>query len=448
MVLGMRVKNGAWTLVLALGVACGSTSKEAPKATSTGGAGGSVTAVSGAAAGGSSSGGGGSSSGGASVGGAGTASGISVGGSEVIHLGDTLTEACIAYAYASCHRSLECSQQASSYSCLNATLQCPDVVASLGSTRTVAGLQACAAAYSTFPCADLQAGKLPDCVTPGQRKDGDVCEFPSQCQALTCVVKDSTCGKCATLVNLGETCDGEAVSCVSGLVCDASQIPAKCVEKPESGPLAGPGQPCTGACVSGYYCDGGNSGVCVAYQALGMSCAGGLPCVAGSYCEVDGLTCKAMPSDGQACGVDAFTGQASACSAGLYCNASSKAVGVCQKAPGVGQPCLILLDSNQMPSSYICSDSRCDLSGGTPMCVPLGGAGSDCTQSGTSCASGLNCTCTDGDVSCATRTCYKLRFAEQSCTEPGFLCHPGFSCTAGKCVPKDSQGLFAKNCMR
>ena len=443
----MWVKNGGWIGVLALGVACGSAGKDTPKTTSTSGAGGSASGASGSGTGGSASGGGGASSGGANAGAVGTAGGISVGGSEVIHLGNTLTEACIAYAYASCHRSLECSSQTSSYQCLNAGLQCPDVVSSPGSTRTIAGLQACAAAYDAFPCADLMAGKLPECVTPGQRQDGEVCEFPSQCRSLSCNVTDGTCGKCATLVNLGEVCDDEALVCVGGLVCDAAQSPAKCIAKPENGPLAGPGQPCTGPCVSGYFCDGGSSGVCVAYPTLGMSCADRLSCAGDAYCAVDGLTCKALPGDGQPCGVDGFTGQASACSAGLYCNASSKTVGVCQKPPGVGQPCLALFDSNQIPTSYVCSDSRCDTSAGTPMCVALGGPGADCTAAGAfSCASGLNCTCTDGDASCATRTCYKLRFADQSCTEPGFLCHPGFSCTAGKCVPKDSQGLFAKNC--
>ena len=99
---------------------------------------------------------------GGGVGGSGTASagGDSASGGSGIVLGDSLTEACIAYVLAFCDRQATCGA-GSSAGCLASTYQCPDLTDSPGSTRTVAGLQACAKAYDDLPCDQVKLGVLP-----------------------------------------------------------------------------------------------------------------------------------------------------------------------------------------------------------------------------------------------------------------------------------------------
>jgi len=207
-----------------------------------------------------------------------------------------------------------------------------------------------------------------------------------------------------------------------------------------------PGQPCTNSCVTDYRCDVGGTNVCVAYPQLGMSCEKERTCGGGSYCELAGLICKAQPGKDAPCGVDGFTGQATYCASGLACHQSTPSMGVCETPPALGEACW--LDQQ----GYSCwGDTTCDLSQQPPVCSARGGPGADCTTGGQlTCMSNLSCMCAPGTppgITCETRSCYALRFAGENCDEPGSACHPAFACAAGKCVPKDSQGLFVAACM-
>src|SRR6188768_2746583 len=81
----------------------------------------------------------------ATAGGTVGASGAS-GGSAGLLLGDSPTEACIAYVLAQCLRRQECQGDPSQSCFLNASA-CPDLMFSNGSTRTVSSLKACAAEF-------------------------------------------------------------------------------------------------------------------------------------------------------------------------------------------------------------------------------------------------------------------------------------------------------------
>ncbi len=121
--------------------------------------------------------------------------------------------ACIAYALAVCERQKACGVGFTSERCLaNVAGECPDLVFSPGSTRSAAGMQACAKAYADLPCEDVQNDVLPPCVTPGTRAAGEPCAFPSQCRSLDCR-QDGDCGVCATPVALGESCAAPDVDC-------------------------------------------------------------------------------------------------------------------------------------------------------------------------------------------------------------------------------------------
>jgi hypothetical protein len=444
----MRTLTGlGWAslgVVFTFGAGCGSSETNTTHPTN-GGSAGNASGSAGQQAGGSAA-------SGAGMGGAGGSQAVAgaSGSAGGLTFGNSLTEACIAYALAVCERGIECRGGGTSSNCLSSTLGCPDIVTSPGSTRTVATLQACAAAYRTFSCDALAAGQLPPCVTPGTRQRGEPCAYHSQCASLTCK-KSAGCGVCASIVGEGQDCSAPDTDCSPELRCDTSQLPVKCVPKlGASSPPALPGQPCVDSCVRNYYCDKGGAKVCVLYPQEGMSCQKERSCATGSYCELDSLICKALPGKAAACGVDSFTGQAAYCADGLVCHKSTKSMGICETPPVAGQPCLIDPET-QMPAPNSCGvNTRCDAATMPAVCTPLGGPGADCTANGSlDCASGLTCMCPPDappNQPCATRSCYSLRYAGQRCDEPGSACHPGFACSAGKCVPKDSQGLFAAAC--
>lgn len=331
---------------------------------------------------------------GGNAGASGTASGGSAGA-----VGNSLAEACIAYAVALCQRRAECyGRPVDERACLTSSWSCPDVVTSSGSTRTLATLQACAAAYRTFSCDDFAAGKFPDCVTPGTLPRGAPCQYPSQCSTLSCKVPSGgACGVCALAVDAGESCSAPDVNCRSETFCDAGTC------RTTEAVAAQAGKPCTGLCVTDYYCEP-NSKICTALPTAGESCAT-LSCATGTYCTPDTHLCQPLP------------GKDEPCSAGSLCG----------------------------------HDLTCDTSKAPPVCAPLLGPGADCTGLGQPvCRSDLSCLCPPGTptkMSCAKSSCYSVRVGGQACDDPTSQCHPAFTCSAGKCVPKDSQGLLAMDCM-
>ena len=398
-----------------------------------GGVGGSGTA----------SGGAGSTRGGSNNANAGSNSASGSGGSGIV-LGDSLTEACIAYVLAFCDRQATCGA-GSSAGCLASTYQCPDLTDSSGSTRTVAGLQACAKAYDDLPCDQVKLGVLPACVTPGTRALGEQCAFSSQCSSLACS-GEQACRSCVPFSHQGEPCSNNEV-CAGNLRCTLGecQLPEATTPTP---PLAGVGMACSVAsgvyCQSDLYCDAATS-KCAAFPSLGMSCAVEQACSAPAYCETDGLTCKALPGEGAPCGVYASAEIAGACASSLWCARSSKTAGVCRKPPQVGEAC-VLDPETGLPQYQGCDSTtaRCDTTKSPPTCAAKAAKGEACKDT-VECATDM-CICADGKQSCDTRICGHVQYGDQPCVAPGDVCHPGFSCTAGVCKPRDSQGIFAAAC--
>ncbi|MES1187530.1 MAG: hypothetical protein ABUL60_27170 [Myxococcales bacterium] len=426
-------------------LACGSTASSGPEAT--GGAhqqasGGSGAGASGASSASGAASGGANGSGGASRGGAGAGgSSAGVGG---FTLGDSKTEACIAYVLAVCGRQDECSGSTGG-DCLRVSNACPDLVFSAGATRTVATLQACAQAYQKLPCEQIELGTLPDCVTPGTVALGAPCVFSSQCASLSCG-GGSGCGTCVPSSHEGESCaNGEL--CMGLLVCNGD----KCARRSSAPSGLALGQPCSDVagmyCQSGLRCDAASS-KCAEYPTLGMPCADTHSCGGGkSYCDIDTLICKAFPGEGMPCGFDGVTGEAGYCLEPLSCDRPGNAAGVCKKRPSVGQPCL-LDPSTSLPALVACdAAARCDATQSPPLCAAKVSQGQHCSAYA-DCVAGTRCICSSGEASCdgTSTVCGRVQLKGQPCTAVGDVCHPGFTCTAGVCEPRDSQGLFAAAC--
>lgn len=380
---------------------------------------------------------------GGSAGQAGGAGNSGVGGAGGLVLGDSPTEACIAYVLAVCTRQAQCSG-GSAERCLEASFACPDLTSSPGATRTVADLQVCAGAYAKLPCEQVESGLLPACVTPGTVPLGQPCRFSSQCASLSCA--GELCGACVPSAHEGEACSPTVGVCLGLLTCNEE---GKCARRGGSNATLetkGVGEPCATPqeCKVGLRCDASSS-KCAEYPTLGMSCADTRTCVGGSYCELDGLSCKAYPGQGMSCGVDGFTGGAAYCADELLCSRSSKAVGTCVEPPAQGQPCLLDPETRE-PAFLACGlSARCDATQTPPTCVSLASKGQPCDHA-SECADRASCICPDATSSCASRVCGQVQLNAGPCGTPGDVCHPGFSCAAGTCQPKASQGLFAAAC--
>jgi hypothetical protein len=351
-----------------------------------------------------------------------------------IVLGDSKTEACIAYALATCTRLDLCTLRPTTLCLQQQTFSCPDLTFSDGASRTAAEVKACAQEIMTFPCDKLAAGYIPDCVRPGTRTGGQSCAFPSQCASLTCnAPKGVACGVCATPGALGADCSSPDVACNAGLRCGASNT---CEQAPPDASVAvEEGHACDSMqiCMNGLYC-ASPSMVCTKRPALGMPCSPASYCQTGSYCAIDTSKCTLNPPLGAACGVSAeYTGY---CDNTSYCSA-----GVCTALPALGTPCLPDPTTGMINRIFCTDGGHCDTSVAAPVCVAKGAPGVACDDGG-DCQDGLLCSCPD-TAYCATPVCTKFRFAGESCGEPGMPCHPGFSCTNGHCAPRDSQGTFA-----
>lgn len=392
--------------------------------------------VAGSSAGGSGSGASGASGG---VGKAGSAG--SAGGSN--ELGDSKTEACIAYAVATCERHAECRNE-STAGCLAASANCPDLVFSDGSTRTAAAVKACALDFKKFPCERLQNGELPACVTPGTRKTAQPCSFASQCESLECKGSGS-CGVCANPGKEDDSCAGPADGCALGLYCTDSK--SMCELLPGSTlPSKYDGKSCVvnADCGSAGYCPSATH-TCARMPSAGMSCAESLDCDAFAYCGSSTRTCRAFQAEGDPCGSDAAAIANPYCQTGvgIVCNYSTKTSGTCLKIPSLGDPCT--LDENGAPVSECAGGAHCDKALSPAKCVAAKSLGATCTDAN-ECGPDRDCDCPGGGESCGAKVCVEWRLAGESCGGPSSLCHPGFNCVSSVCEPVDTRNYFALAC--
>lgn len=416
---------------------CGNTEK--PASPSTSGGQGSGT---GGNTGGSNANASGSSTGG-TLGASGSSTGGMAGSSNSIGvtLGNTPGEACIAYAWAVCSRRGECFE-GGFYNCTVATLACPDVTFSPGSTRSVEVLKECAATYQTLPCDQVRVEKLPSCVTPGTRPPGEQCLFVSQCSGLSC--NDSeTCGRCGVRAVKGESCADPNVQCEVGTTCNTE---TDLCEAPTIKPGETPGanQACTEltGCVSGYLCklDGLGGGTCSPEPKVNEACPDNV-CSTGNYCAAD-ATCKPLPTTGQPCGLGSL--------GDFHCTGSTCEVagglvdGTCKAYPKLGEPCITVAGN---PDSGFCTDGlHCDRLTTPHVCKGPGKTGEGC-GSHNDCLGLSQCGCADPAVSdCTDKRCIELHVAGQPCTAPNTRCHPAFECVSGVCQAITLRGDFAAAC--
>jgi hypothetical protein len=436
----MRAK-ALGALLLALG--CGGTDKPTSLSTTAGqGAGGAATSAAGTnnSASGNASG----ASGGPVSGGGSAAAGASSNPIGVV-LGDTPAEACIAYAWAVCSRRAACQTgNEAILNCTGSTLSCPDLALSPGATRTAAVLKECAATYATLPCDQVDAEKLPSCVTPGTRVRGEECAFASQCSSLSCsfAISGGPCGSCGVGAAKGESCAEVDVECEVGTTCNtANHICESSVDL-----LPGANQACVpeGLCQLGYYCqgDGAGGGICRAFANANESCAAA-PCASGNYCSPDSL-CKSYPLPGQPCGLD--SAGSLTCDGRGFCEAAPGSTsGTCKAAPKAGEPCI---PNPQDPDTGYCLTAglHCDNTATPRVCKGTGKAGEPCFAFN-ECLGLSTCECDDPLASdCAVKHCKELRVANQSCMAPNTRCHPAFECIAGVCQPLTLRGEFTAAC--
>ena len=167
--------------------------------------------------------------------------------------------------------------------------------------------------------------------------DGD--DYPQACDRML-----------TGLVVAGDSCDSD----------EECAVPLECVDGICT-LLPGDGEAClSGWCADDHSC--GDDGICHRYALLGGSCAGGIQCQDGLYCNEQGNLCEPYLDQGDSCAQTSW-----ACDDDLYCSPSSQ---TCERYPGVGQSCA--------DSSGTClGDAYCDPN---EICRAQSPAGSGCSD--------------------------------------------------------------------
>ena len=266
----------------------------------------------------------------------------------------------------------------------------------------------CAQAWATFPCADLTAGKIPDCAAPpGNLPNGVRCIISLQCASTFCGPGTDTahpsCGACTPRAPSGGACTSVG-ECPRDEQCTQNVC-----TKPTPGLSLG--QPCTNAtfCASPNIC---------------------LPAATG------GMTCQPLPKLGEACSGIILCQDSSLCTAAKMCEAT----------PTNGMPC----KRDAVFNRYTCDNaSTCDESAASgPTCRPRTAVGGACVgdprsiEQG-SCAPELSCFC--ADTACTAGVCLQRRQEGDACGDANGRCVPGTACVAGHCAAI-SQDVMTQQC--
>jgi hypothetical protein len=357
------------------------------------------------------------------VGGRAGAAGNATGGSA-----PTKTSSCVDYVLAACQRIADCSgYQPPLEDCTDQANLCPDLFFSPGSTRTIDSMLTCANAFATESCDDLLRGVYPACATLGTLANGAACMFHSQCASGGCSQHGKGCGTCLAPAAAGASCQSGVNVCPQSYYCGSSNT---CTARPSNWTPPTEVVDLTVPLPAGSRCTN--------YPT--PPCAAGLACVddpndAGSL----GI-CQTAPGVGQPCAAEPG-GQIAVCGNGAYCDSSH----VCRTSPSDGQPCV-----TDSLGDYTCGQTDLLCKGTAPgTCQPWTPLGGACTitplvlERG-DCASGLFCGC--AAATCATGTCVDLRQPGESCSDAGSRCTLGSECRSGQCVFTDQVTLFAGAC--
>ncbi len=381
------------TMALFLGSGCGGSSAGAsPRGT--GGAGGAGGTTGGASSGGDTS--------------AGTTGG-SGGEAAQPAVPRSKRAACRAYVTAQCQRRAECSNDPREDCTTTAVHDCPDLMFSEGSLRTIEGMFACAEEWKTFDCEATRVGKLPACVIAGAAEDGAPCIHGSQCASNWCSGYVNRCGQCLPVVASEGMCDPD----VSINVCpNGEHCPyGTCTPRSPVMPLVP--RPEGTACESD------------------VVCADGLVCASES--ESSPRVCLPSLEVGASCYFRALDGRARSCGrepTDPICAQS----GFCEAASGRGQPC-----TPNSHGSYSCAVGLY-CSSATEKCEPTPKLGEACgTVFGATSFVCAESVCRDG-------TCSAPREEGESCTEANVHCVQDTECVDGRCRATDALVQFAKAC--
>ena len=221
-------------------------------------------------------------------------------------------------------------------------------------------------------------------VLDGTVETGEACVIHADCKGAAYCSGGATCpSKCAALLGIGATCDGDG-QCGDGLDCVAGKCAAPAIEDDPCGATTGK------YCALGLNCKGATDtviGTCVSNDEVQVGAAGAACEPGGTLCK-DGLSCVYDGASGFEC--EAAVGSGAACHLGLpgqcpadeYCNATEVTVAsTCRKLPGDGQACVL---NGLCKGGVVCIGE-----GNSATCKTIADNGADCASDAT-CRSG-NC---------------------------------------------------------
>jgi hypothetical protein len=242
-----------------------------------------------------------------------------------------------------------------------AAIGCPNLISANGSGATAGDVEACAQAYPSASCADLESNTSPSaCQIAGTLPAGSACGGDQQCagpNGYCKIAASAVCGTCATQSAAGGACS-TSDDCQVGLVCGTAS--------------------------------GATMGSCVSAGAAGAACSDAHPCQATLVCY--NATCSAPVEAGGAC--DA-TAQNCDGTQGLFCNPTSKVCAQVQTAMS-GAACGYSASSNTY--TLCANDGTCNGSTQTTQ-----GTCGSIASDGAACGSNM-ANCMDPAV-CVNNTC-------------------------------------------
>jgi len=224
-----------------------------------------------------------------------------------------------------------------------AAINCPDTVSANGSGATASNVEACAQAYSSASCSDLENNVQPSaCDIAGTLTAGAVCGADQQCvgpNGYCNIGAGSVCGACGTKSAAGGNCKSNN-DCQSGLVCGtaAGATTGTCVTPDAAGAMCDSGHPCGGT----LSC---SSGTCSAPVEAGGACnatAQNCDFENGLYCNPTSMVCASVQTvmAGGSCGYSASSNTYSVCANEATCNGQTATMaGTCGSVAADGAAC-------------------------------------------------------------------------------------------------------------
>jgi hypothetical protein len=322
-------------------------------------------------------------------------------------------DACVAYLNAQCNRrDRECAgREVLAHPCPYAEERCPDFLFADGSGFDVASALACAEAFKTFPCDQLNRGFYPDCVmTPGSRMLGEPCISSHQCASTACGKSDDaahpSCGACVPIGKQGDPCADGSFGCPNGYECIAEGCQPQVAFNLPDGALCERYAQCAGD----DFCFIAPDGMprCQLPRKLNEDCTGNALCEAGTTCFNN--HCVMTTPEYAALGESCF---ARPCVPEAWCHSLSSMAAQCIARAAPGAACVV--DNHVSDPRGNCQDPALD-----------------CYCSGDAC----------------TPHCLMPLAKGATCGDAASYCAFGTTCQGGTCVGATSQGLFEDACVK